>query len=89
MANKKAFLFPGGDGASLGIAKNYDLLSKRFFLMCTTDPNVLIKVTDKKNRYEKEFDEEKEEIKNKLLEKKRTEIYEKLKAELKEQYSVK
>ena len=45
--NKKAFLFPGGDGASLGIAKNYDLLSKRFFLMCTTDPNVLIKVTDK------------------------------------------
>ena len=45
--SNKAFLFPGGDGASLGIAENYDLLVKRFFLMCTTDPKVLIKVTDK------------------------------------------
>ena len=46
-ANKKAFLFPGGDGASLGIANNYDVLHNRFFLMCSTDPQILINVTDK------------------------------------------
>ena len=48
----------------------------------------IIKVTDIKNRYEKEFDEEKEEIKNKLLEKKRYETYDKLKEHLQKQYPV-
>lgn len=46
-SNKKAFLFPGGDAASLGIAENYNVLCNRFFLMCSTDPQMLIKVTDK------------------------------------------
>lgn len=47
LPENKALLFPGGDEASVGIAENYDKLCTRFFLMCTTDPKVLIKVTDK------------------------------------------
>lgn len=43
----KAVLIPGGDGASLGIAENHRVLYNRFHLMCTADPDVLIKVTDK------------------------------------------
>lgn len=45
--NKKAFLFPGGDGPSLGIANNYEALCNRFFLMCSRNPQTLINVTDK------------------------------------------
>lgn len=44
---KKAVLIPGGDGASKGIAENHDVLKKRFHLMCTTDPAILLKTTDK------------------------------------------
>lgn len=45
--SKKAVLIPGGDGASIGIAENYTILKDRFHLMCTTDPDVLLKTTDK------------------------------------------
>lgn len=44
---KKAVIIPGGDAYSVGCAKNYHQLHTRFHLMCTTDPNVLIHVTDK------------------------------------------
>lgn len=44
---KKAFLFPGGDAVSLGIAENYNVLCNRFFLMCSSDPKTLVQVTDK------------------------------------------
>ncbi len=44
---KKAILMPGGDTYSLACAKNHTALSKRFHLMCTSDPEVLIRVTDK------------------------------------------
>lgn len=45
--SKKAVLIPGGDGASIGIAENYTVLKDRFHLMCTSDPDVLLKTTDK------------------------------------------
>lgn len=43
----KAVLIPGGDASSIGTAENYNVLSSRFHLMCTEDPSVLIRVTDK------------------------------------------
>lgn len=43
----KAVLIPGGDAYSVASAEYYDSLHKRFHLMCTTDPQVLIDVTDK------------------------------------------
>lgn len=47
LAEEKAVLMPGGDGYSLACARNYAELSKRFHLMCTSDPEVLIRITDK------------------------------------------
>ncbi len=44
---KRAVLMPGGDDYSIGTALNYDRLKSRFHLMCTSDPEVLLKVTDK------------------------------------------
>lgn len=44
---KKTVLITGGDATSIGTAENYDLLKSRFHLMCTDDPEVLIRVTDK------------------------------------------
>jgi len=44
---RKAILMPGGDSYSLACAKNYSALSKRFHLMCTSDPKVLVRITDK------------------------------------------
>lgn len=44
---QRAVLIPGGDSASIGIAENFEILNKRFHLMCTTDPKVLIEVTNK------------------------------------------
>lgn len=46
-ASEKAILIPGGDTASIGIAENYSALKDRFHLMCTSDPDVLLKTTDK------------------------------------------
>lgn len=43
----KAILMPGGDSYSLICAENYGELSRRFYLMCTSDPNELIRITDK------------------------------------------
>lgn len=44
---EKPVLMPGGDSYSLIGARNYAELNKRFHLMCTSDPDVLIRVTDK------------------------------------------
>lgn len=44
---KKAVLIPGGDGASIGIAEKHAVLKDRFHLMCTGNPEVLLKTTDK------------------------------------------
>lgn len=46
-SSKKAVLIPGGDGASIGTSENYSVLKDRFHLMCTSDPDVLLKTTDK------------------------------------------
>lgn len=46
-SKNKAVLIPGGDAVSIGIAENYDVLCSRFHLMTTTDPQVIINVTDK------------------------------------------
>lgn len=43
----KAVLIPGGDTYSIGCASNYDILNVRFHLMCTSDPEVLLRVTHK------------------------------------------
>lgn len=45
--SKRAVLIPGGDAYSIGGAENFDLLKDRFQMMCTPDPSVLIRVTDK------------------------------------------
>lgn len=45
--SQKTILMPGGDSYSLACAKNHNALSKRFHLMCTSDPEVLIRITDK------------------------------------------
>jgi len=44
---ERAVLIPGGDAYSVATAEYYDRLYMRFHLMCTTDPAVLIRVTDK------------------------------------------
>lgn len=44
---KKPVLITGGDATSVGTAENFDLLESRFHVMCTDDPSVLIRVTDK------------------------------------------
>lgn len=44
---EKAVLIPGGDAYSVASAENFDRLIHRFHLMCTTDPKVLIHITDK------------------------------------------
>lgn len=44
---KRAVMIPGGDATSLASAKYYDVLFKRFHLMCTRNPATLIEVTDK------------------------------------------
>lgn len=43
----RAVLLPGGDSYSIACAQNFDLLHLRFNLMCTEDPKVIIRVTDK------------------------------------------
>lgn len=43
----KAILFPGGDSYSIACARHFEVLKSRFHLMCTTDPDVLLRVTDK------------------------------------------
>lgn len=40
-------VIPGGDGASLALARRYDELKNRFHLMITADPQTIIRVTDK------------------------------------------
>lgn len=44
---KKAVLITGGDATSIGTAENHNVLKSRFHVMCTEDPSVLIRVTDK------------------------------------------
>lgn len=44
---KKAVLITGGDATSIGTAENYEVLQSRFHVMCTEDPSVLIRITDK------------------------------------------
>lgn len=43
----RPLIIPGGDAVSVAMAKNYDVLNKKFYLMTTSDPKVLLKVTDK------------------------------------------
>lgn len=43
----RAILIPGGDSYSLAQAQNFEMLSRRFILMCTTDPKTIIRITDK------------------------------------------
>lgn len=44
---QRGVLIPGGDSYSIGTAENFNQLRKRFHLMCTADPKVLIEVTNK------------------------------------------
>ncbi len=46
-SKERAILIPGGDSPSKVIAENYNCLYKRFHLMITSDPNVLLRVIDK------------------------------------------
>lgn len=43
----KAVLMPGGDSYSLICAKEFNELNKRFHLMCTSNPEDLIRIVDK------------------------------------------
>ena len=43
----KAVLLPGSDTISLAVANNWDVLKDRFHLMVTSNPETLIRVTDK------------------------------------------
>lgn len=47
IASNKAVLIPGGDAASIATAENFNVLKNRFHLMCTSNPKILLKVTDK------------------------------------------
>ena len=44
---QRPVVIPGGDGASLALARRYDELKNRFHLMITSDPQTIIRVTDK------------------------------------------
>lgn len=46
-SDRRAVLLPGGDSYSIACARHFELLHKRFHLMCTEDPEVVIRVTDK------------------------------------------